>query len=611
MNEFYTKRRYFITAGILLIGLIFIIRLFYLQLIDDSYVLHAQSNVLRKITLYPARGLIYDRKGELLVYNEAAYDLMVIPRQVKSVDTAAFCQLLGISVEDFVRRLSKAHKYSPYKASPFITQLTKSEFGYLEEKLYQFPGFFVQARTLREYPHPIAPHVLGYVGEVSSSMMEGDAYYRSGDYIGISGIERSYEKTLRGGKGSRLILVDVFNREKGSYAEGKYDTLAHKGSDIVLSLDAALQAYGEKLMQYKRGSIVAIEPSTGEILAMISSPAYDPNLLVGRVRGANYQRLLEDTVKPLFNRAMMAYYSPGSIFKIVDALIGLQTGVITPHTSFPCNKSLVNCHNHPPADNIIRAIQYSCNPYFYSVYKRIIQAGKFSNIFKDSEEGLRNWQQQVLKFGLGVKLGLDLPSEKPGMIPDVDFYNKWYGKGRWAFSTIYSNGIGQGEVQVVPLQMANLAAIIANRGYYYTPHFLREVKGQAYPVSEYKQKHFSGVDEKYFNEVAEAMRAVVEDPGGTAFRARTPGISVCGKTGTVQNPGEDHSGFFAFAPMHKPAIAIAVYVENAGFGGTWAAPIASLMIEKYLNDSISDPLKEQRILDLKMIGIEGRQEHTQ
>lgn len=611
MNKIYSKRRYFISAAILFIGLAFITRLFYLQVIDDSYVIHAQSNVLREVTLYPARGLIFDRHGELLVYNEAAYDLMVLPRQVMKMDTAAFCSLLRITKEDFDRRLKKAREYSTFKTSPFITQLTKSEFGYLEEKLYQFPGFFVQPRTLREYPRPLAPHVLGYVGEVSQSVVDAEPYYTSGDYIGISGIERTYEKILRGRKGSKLILVDVFNREKGSYAEGKYDTLAHKGKDIVLSIDADLQSYGEKLMAYKKGSIVAIEPSSGEILAMVSSPAYDPNLLVGRVRGNNYQMLLEDTLKPLFNRALMANYSPGSIFKIVEALIALESDAISVHTSFPCNKALVNCHDHPPNLNVKKAIQYSCNPYFYLVYKRLIQPGNFSSIFKDSEEGLRRWHDQVVKFGLGHKLGIDLPSEKPGMIPDVAFYDRWYGEGRWAFSTVYSNGIGQGEVQVVPIQMANLAAIIANRGYYYTPHFLKQIEGEAYPYPEYRQKYESGVSREYFEIIADAMRAVVEEPGGTAWRARTKDITVCGKTGTVENPGEDHSGFFAFAPMDEPRIAIAVYVENAGFGGTWAAPIASLMIEKYLTDSISNPLKEQRILEHKMIGIEEGQEHTE
>jgi penicillin-binding protein 2 len=611
MNRLYANRRYFLSAGILLIGLVYLLRLFYLQIIDDSYVLYAQSNAIRQTTVYPARGLIYDRQGKLLVYNEAAYDLMVTPGQIKAFDTLTLCHLLQIEKEDLISRLDKARKYSRFKPSPLITQLSKQEFGFLEEKLFQFPGFFVQPRTLRQYPLPIAAHVLGYVGEVSESKISRDPYYRMGDYIGISGVEAIYEDILRGQKGSRLVLVDVFNREKGSYAEGKYDTLAHKGADLVLTLDAALQAYGEKLMAYKKGSIVAIEPSSGEILALVSSPGYDPNLLVGRVRGRHYQTLLEDTLTPLFNRALMANYSPGSIFKIVDALIGLQNGAITPYTDFSCNRSLVNCHDHPPNLNLTRAIQYSCNPYFYLVYKRLIQPGKSSSIYADSEEGLRQWHLQVTQMGMGHTLGIDLPSEKPGLIPDVAFYNRWYGPRRWAFSTIYSNGIGQGEVQVVPLQMANLAAIIANRGFYYPPHLLKEVQGMEYPRSEYREKQHSGIDEQHFEIVVEAMRAVTEEAGGTAWRARVPGITVCGKTGTVENPGADHSGFFAFAPMHQPRIAIAVYVENAGFGGTWAAPIASLMIEKYLKGSISDPLKEQRILDLKMVGLAQRNEHTE
>ncbi len=612
MKNVYANRRFIITGGFLLIGLIYIMRLFYLQVVDDSYVVYAQSNVLRNMTIYPARGLVYDRHGDLLVYNEAAYDLMVIPGQVKAFDTTELCNLTGITVEEVRTRLQTARQYSYFKPSAFVNQLSKEAFGFLEEKLYQFPGFFVQPRTLRSYPQPMAAHVLGYVGEVSQRITEEDPYYRSGDYIGISGIEKSYESLLRGRKGSKLIMVDVHNREVGRFQEGKYDTTAVKGSDIVLTLDAELQAYGEKLMAHKVGSIVAIEPATGEILAMVSAPAYDPNLLVGRIRGKNYQMLMDDPIKPLFNRALMANYSPGSIFKIVQALVGLEMGAIQPSTGFPCNRSLVNCHNHPPAFDVHRAIQYSCNPYFYSVYRRIIQSGKSSNIYKDAEDGLRQWHDMVTKFGLGHKLGIDIPSEQPGFMPDVAFYDRWYGSRRWAFSTIYSNSIGQGEVQVVPLQMANLAALIANRGYYHTPHLLKEVKGKDFPRPELLEKHESGVSRHYFDIVADAMESVVSEAGGTAARARIEGISVCGKTGTVQNPhGEDHSGFFAFAPKDNPKIAIVVYVENAGFGGTWAAPIASLMIEKYLNRSISDTLKEQRILDFKLIEIGNTTEHIE
>lgn len=601
MKNQYDNRKLVILGIAFISGLIFILRLFYLQVVDNRYALFAESNVMRKVTQYPARGLILDRKGVILVYNEAAYDLMVTPRLVREIDTAQLCEILDMTLEDFVRKLETARSYSPYKASVFEAQISKETYGYLEEKLFKFKGFYVQARTLRKYPAAIAAHTLGYVGEVDPATVESNPYYKSGDYIGISGLERSYEQYLRGVKGSRMVMVDVFNREKGSFQDGRYDTTAVRGSIMTTTLDAVLQQYGEMLMANKKGSIVAIEPSTGEILALVSVPAYNPNLLVGRVRGRNYNYLLGDSLKPLFNRALMAVYSPGSVFKVVNALIALEEGVINPETFFPCDKSLVNCHNHPSPAGVERSIQYSCNPYYYMVYKRIIQQNKASSIYKDSEMGVAAWKEYAAGLGLGHKLGIDVPGEKPGFIPGIDFYNKWYGAGRWAFSTIYSNGIGQGEVQVVPLQMANLAAVIANRGFYYTPHFVKKIEGVKDIDPAFREKHLSGISSQYFDLMVNAMQAVVEEGGGTARRARIEGISVCGKTGTVQNPhGEDHSGFIAFAPRDNPKIAIAVYVENAGFGGTWAAPIASLMIEKYLNDTIADPEKEKRILEFKL-----------
>ena len=599
MNPF-GIRRYVISAIIIFISLIFIIRLFILQVVDPSYKLSADNNVLRYEIQYPARGLIYDRNGTLLVYNEAAYDLMVIPRQTGVFDTADFCKILEIPKELLIKKISDARDYSTYKPSVFLKQLSSRRYAVLQEKLYRFPGFFVQTRTLRKYPKEIAAHVLGYVGEVDTSVTNYDNYYKPGDYIGISGLEKSYEKALRGKKGVKIFLVDVHNRIKGSFHNGRYDTAAVVGMDIISTLDAKLQVYGEMLMKNKTGSIVAIEPGSGEVLAMITSPSYDPNLLVGRKRTANYLVLSTDSLEPLFDNALMAKYPPGSIFKIVQALIGLQEGVINKRTSFPCDKSIINCHSHPPPSNLKKAIQYSCNPYFYRVYKRIIQQGKSRNRFKDSEIGLRKWYEHVTSFGFGEKLKIDLPNVKPGLVPDVEFYDKWYGKNRWAFSTIYSNGIGQGEVEVIPLQMANMAVIIANKGYYYMPHLVKSIGESKGSLKQYNIQHITTIDVKHFNIITDAMQSVIEEPGGTARRARIDSITVCGKTGTAENPhGEDHSVFIAFAPREDPRIAIAVYVENAGFGGTWAAPIASLMIEKYLTDTIKNPLKEKRILEYK------------
>lgn len=595
-------RKIVIGGIVVVISIIFITRLFFIQVLDASYKYSADNNVLRYETQYPARGLIYDRKGRLMVYNEAAYDLMIVPRQVKEFDTLDFCKTLNISKEYVVDNIKIAKKYSRYKPSIFLKQLSKSDYAEFQEKLHKFPGFFVQVRTLRKYPDGIAAHVLGYIGEVDDKITKQNSYYKSGDYIGISGIENTYEEALRGQKGVKVFMVDVHNRIKGSFSGGKYDTIAIPGKSLVSSLDAELQKYGELLMKNKVGSVVAIEPSTGEILALVSSPTYDPNLLVGRTRAKNYSKLVSDSLKPLFNRALMAQYPPGSIFKIVQSLIALDQGVININTGFPCAKSIVNCHAHPPATDIQKAIQFSCNPYYYYVYSRMIQRGISTNKFKDSEIGLASWVEYTHSFGLGKKLQIDLPAVKKGNIPDVKFYDKWYGKGRWAFSTIYSNGIGQGEVEVIPLQMANLAAIFANRGYYYTPHLVKEIGDEKYILDEYKEKHFTSVNPKYFDIVAEAMRAVVEEAGGTARRARISDITVCGKTGTAQNPhGEDHSVFISFAPKDNPKIAIAVYVENSGFGGTWAAPIASLMIEKYIRDSITRPDLEKYILDADFI----------
>ncbi|MCR4932421.1 MAG: penicillin-binding protein 2 [Bacteroidales bacterium] len=590
MRNQYQERSTVIRIIFLTVGIIFIVRLAFMQVFDSEYRRQADRQALRPITQFPARGLIYDRNGELLVYNEAVYDLMVIPRMTKGLDTNMFCRVMGITRDEFDARMRKACKYSTYSASPFMKQVSKEEYASWENSLYKFRGFYVQQRTLRVYDKPIAAHVLGYVGEVDQSEIDADKFYKQGDYIGKSGLEKSYEEVLRGIKGKRIMQVDVHNREIGSYMNGAYDTMAVEGGNLYTTLDASLQEYAEGLMANKRGCIVAIEPSTGEVLAMVSAPGYDPNLLVGRVRGENYQMLLQDISRPLLNRALIEHYPPGSIFKVAQAVTALQLGVISPNSGFVCDKSLVGCHNHPSARSVQEAIKMSCNPYFYQVYRRVIQQGKYKSIYKDSPYGLTVWRDYMLRFGFGQKMGIDLPASgiTPGFIPDTAFYNKRYGRERWAFSTIYSNSIGQGEVTVVPIQMANLACIVANRGYYITPHLVRYYGPDSVRNEEFYTKHETGINKAYFDIAANGMYDVVHVAGGTARRANIPDIDICGKTGTAQNIGEDHSVFICFAPKEKPKIAVAVYVENArGGGGYWAAPIASLVIEKYIRGEVT------------------------
>ena len=586
MSNQYSNRNGIVKVIFLVIGVLFVLRLSMLQLFDKEYKEKAKNQSLRNVTQYPARGLMYDRNGELLVYNEAVYDLMVIPRMVKDLDTNYFCNAVGITRESFNERMEKAYKYSPYSASIFMKQISKEDFGRWENLLYRFKGFYVSKRTLRLYGKPIAAHVLGYVGEVNEKDLEEDSYYKRGDYIGKSGLEKSYEKELRGLKGKKIMHVDVHNREIGPYMHGQLDTMPLEGMNLYTTIDSELQEYAERVMANKRGCIVAIEPSTGEVLTLLSAPCYDPNLLVGRIRGENFTRLNGDIAKPLFNRALQAQYPPGSIFKVAQAMIALHLGVITPTTGFVCDK-IIGCHGHPSARSVQEAIKMSCNPYFYYTYRRVIQQGKYKNAAKDSQYGLTVWHDYMLRFGFGQRLGIDLPDVKGGNIPDTSFYNKWYGKNRWSFITIYSNSIGQGEVEVVPLQMANLACIVANRGYYYTPHLVRYYGPDSTKNPDFYEKHETGIERQYFDIAARGMYDVVHGAGGTAHKADVPGLDVCGKTGTAENYGNDHSVFIAFAPRDNPKIAVAVYVENAqGGGGTWAAPIASLIIEKYINGEV-------------------------
>jgi len=597
----YSSRKYMVMGVFILVALTYIIRLFYLQVIDNQYKLSAENIVLRYEKQYPARGNIYDRNGNLLVYNEALYDLMVIPGQVKNIDTAAFCELLQIDCSEFETSLNRAKKYSYYKPSVFVKQISKEDFGIIQEKLYQFSGFYPSTRTLRRYPLPIAAHLLGNVGEVNPYEIEKDAYYQSGDYIGKSGIEKYYEHKLRGKKGMKVLEVDVHNRIKGSYQDGKYDTLAVPGKDLVLSLDAGLQLYGEQLMQNKKGSIVAIDPKSGEILVLVSSPGFDPNMLVGRERSDNFELLLSDTLKPLLNRAVMGTYPPGSTFKMIKALVALQEGAVTPNTSFTCqgkSSRPIRCtHDHKSPLQLEHAIQESCNPYFWNTFKSILNAPKYN----DPKKGYEQWYQSIKSFGFGEKFNTDIPFELSGNIPTGAYYDKLY-NGSWNALTVRSLSIGQGEILVTPIQLANLVAIIANKGYYYAPHFLRKIESEEFDSTAIRNKYKTSVDAKHFNFVTGAMLQVFEGDHGTARYYKMDSIQQCGKTGTVENPhGEDHSMFIAFAPLENPKIAIAVIVENSGYGSTWAAPIASLLMEKYLTGKVKRTFYEKKMLEGDLI----------
>ncbi len=600
MKDRYANRKFVIMALVLLTAVILLVRLFYIQIVDKTYRVSAANNALRPVTQYPARGLIYDRNGELIVYNQAAYDLLVIPVQTSAFDTVRFNEILGITMDDFRARMKTAVSYSRRTPSVFMKMISSETYAILQEELYLFPGFYVQARTLRKYTRPVAAHLLGYVGEVDNKLLAKDRYYRSGDYIGVSGIEKSYEEQLRGAKGVNIFLVDVHNNIKGSYAEGRYDTVAVPGTNLWSTIDLTLQEYGERLMQNKTGSIVAIEPATGEILTLVSSPTYDPSLLVGRIRSENFQILQADTIKPLFDRALMASYPPGSTFKIMNGLIGLQEAVIRPTSLFSCSNGYhagaltVGCHSHRSPLNLPEAVAQSCNAWFCNAFRSILENPEYSSV----QDAFDKWREYLVAFGFGNKLGIDLPNELSGFIPARSYYDRYYGKDRWKALTVISLAIGQGEIGATPLQMANMAAVIANRGSFYIPHVVKKIGEQGAPSPLYTQKYITGISPENFEPVIEGMEGAVNGgEGSTARGARLDSIIICGKTGTAQNPhGRDHSIFVAFAPKENPQIAIAVYVENAGFGSTFAAPIASLMIEKYLTGKIKRKYLEDHVL---------------
>jgi penicillin-binding protein 2 len=613
-------RKYVILILFLLVGLIYLSRLFFMQVVDDQWKLRAQEIAEKRKEITPPRGVMFDRNGKKVVTNRSYYNLMMREEDIRDFDTVAFANLLGWTPEKVKNRFYQIKKgegryfnkntgkwqdnYQKQRAYPFIKELTIEEITRIAPHLEQFPGFFEDLTSMRSYPYAGGANIFGYLNEVSREEVDADPFYRGGDLIGRAGLERFYETTLRGQKGIKYVVTSAMNNAIESYAGGKYDTMAKQGPPLTLGLDIELQVYGEQLMQNKRGCIVAIEPKTGEILCMVSAPSFDPNLMVGRKNiNDNYAKLVLDEGKPLYPRPLAAEYPPGSIFKLLQSLIALQEGTITPSSGFPCTKSMVGCHNHPMATDLSKAVQYSCNPYYYYVMRRTIQQGKKRSMFADAEIGLNRWAEYMHNFGLGSKFETDITGLREGLIPDAAYYDKWYGHHTWAFSTIRSIAIGQGEVKTTPLQMANIAALIANRGWYYTPHFVRKI-GDGGPLPEFKKKHLTTIDAIHFEPVIEGMRRVVNEDGGTGKRGAVQGMIVCGKTGTAQNPhGEDHSVFVAFAPMNNPKIAIAVFIENAGFGGVWAAPTASLMIEKFINRKVKDKEKETYVNAANLLNV--------
>ena len=579
---------------------------------DSKYKAFADSNAFLRKTIYPSRGLMYDRNGKLVVFNQPAYDLVFIPKDVQPFDTVDFCNTLQITREEFDKRIKDVKKnasYSMFTPQNFITHLSSIDYGRLQEKLYRFPGFYIQKRILRQYNYSAAANILGNIREVNNEDLAADEYYRRGDYTGDLGVEKSYENYLRGEKGMEILMRDVVGRIKGKYMNGEFDYPPVAGKDLKLSIDIELQKYGEELMRNKIGAIVAIEPSTGEVLALVSSPTYDPNLLVGRVRGKNYRALVNDKKKkPLYDRSIMATYPPGSTFKPTQALIFRQEGIVNESTPFPCHGGFVygrlkvGCHPHESPITLKPSLRTSCNAYYCWGLKTMLDK---KSKYGSTSEAFEVWKNHLVNMGYGYRLGIDIPGESRGFIPNSGTYNKYYGKDRWNALTIISIAIGQGEILATPLQVANLAATIANRGYYIAPHVVKEITGDSIAPMYFERK-YTGIDKRYYEDVVEGMRMAVT--GGTCRTANLKDYEVCGKTGTAQNPhGRDHSAFMGFAPMDNPKIAICVYVENAGFGATYGVPIGSLMIEKYLNDSIAPERKyiEQRMLEANTMIFSG------
>lgn len=599
-------RKIVLLVLVLITGVIFTARLFYLQVYDGASESLDQNNAIKIMYDYPQRGYMFDRNDKLLVSNQPSYDVMVIPRDVKPLDTLEFCGLLKITKDELKEILRKATVYSPRLPSVVVPQLNKADYASLSEKMYKYEGFYIQRRSLREYQVDHSANVMGYIAEVNNAIIEKNPYYQMGELIGTAGVEKEYESVLRGEKGVKYIQKDRFNRDIGPYKEGIYDTLPTRGKDIQLTIDAALQKYGQELMVHKRGGIVAIEPSTGEILALVTAPSYDPALLVGRDRSKNFTKLWYDTIaKPLYDRVLMGEYPPGSPFKVLISLIGQEEKAIGVNDVIGCSggyhfgRRVLKCHHRGPVA-MISGIAQSCNTYFCTVYKSIMDQ------YPTPQEGIDHWKSHLASFGLGNFLGYDLPSGKRGNIPNSAYYNKIHDfpAHRWSSLATISNAIGQGEVLLTPIQMANFTAAIANRGYYYTPHVIKNIIGPDTIPSKFREKHHTTVSPEFFDPVVEGMHQVYVR--GTAASIRIPGIEICGKTGTAENftriNGKrmqltDHSIFVAFAPMDNPKIAIAVFVENGYWGSRWAGRIAGLMIEKYIKGEITRTDMEKYVLE--------------
>jgi penicillin-binding protein 2 len=582
---------------------ILLIRLFFLQVIDDSYKITATNNALRYDVEYPARGIIYDRNGNILVENIITYDIMIVPRELKDVDTAELCSTFNLSTNEVKNILKGLGKNRDYRAFTFLKQVTPERYAVFRERVDRFHGFYSVVRTVRRYPRNIGGNVLGYIQEVDTSVINRNPYYKSGDYIGVSGIEESYEKVLRGKKGVSIYLRDSRNRVVEPFENGKLDTAAIPGKNLISSIDSDLQEYVQILMQNKLGSVVAIEPSTGEILALVSSPTFNPAILSGANRQHNYAELTSNPTKPMFNRAIMSPQPPGSTFKLVNGLIGLEEGTLTPHTTCQCSGHYpygrgVACHGHISPINFKQSIMVSCNSYYCYAFRNILENKKYPSV----DVALTAWREKVMRFGFARQLGVDLPNEKTGIVASKNLYDRYYGINRWNPLSIISLAIGQGEIGATTLQLANMASIIANKGFYYIPHIVKSIGDHEQIASQYYEKQYVGIDEKHFEHTIEGMHLATTGMGGTAWRAQIPNVEVCGKTGTSQNPhGKNHSVFVCFAPKHNPKIAVAVLVENSGAGGSYAAPIASLVLEKYLKGKVLRTDVEQWILNMNLI----------
>jgi penicillin-binding protein 2 len=582
---------------------ILLMRLFFLQVVDESYKITATNNALRYDVEYPARGIIYDRNRNILVENVTTYDIMIVPRELKDVDTAELCATFQLSASEVKNILKGLGKNRDYRAFTFLKQVTPERYAVFRERADRFHGFYSVVRTMRRYPRNIGGNVLGYIQEADTSVINRNPYYKPGDYIGVSGIEESYENALRGKKGVSIYLRDSRNRVVEPFENGRLDTAAVPGKNLVSSIDSDLQEYVQTLMQNKLGSVVAIEPSTGEILALVSSPTFNPAVLSGVNRQQNYAELTLNPTKPMFNRAIMSPQPPGSTFKLVNGLIGLDEGTLTPNTSYSCSGHYpygrgVGCHVHISPVNFKQSIMVSCNSYYCYAFRNILENKKYSSV----DEALTAWREKVMRFGFARQLGIDLPNEKTGIVASKKLYDRYYGVNRWNPLSIISLAIGQGEIGATTLQLANMVSIIANKGFYYIPHIVKSMGDNEQIAPEYYEKQYCGIDESYFEHTIEGMHLATTGMGGTAWRARVPDIDVCGKTGTSQNPhGKNHSVFVCFAPKNDPKIAVAVLVENSGAGGSFAAPIASLVLEKYLKGNVSRPDVEQWILDMNLL----------